>query len=126
MNFTAEAILTSNFQPFLHALSQPPPQSSDVPEDVSPAVLGALIERLVLDPPRNWGEEPRESFHYALRMRYNRIATRVPQPVESAMFLIELMDSQDIKLAKHVQKIGPRGTSSLDACKEMLTGVETR
>ena len=42
------------------------------------------------------------------------------------MFLIDLLDSQDSRLARLVQRTGPRGTASLDACKEMLLGVETR
>lgn len=42
------------------------------------------------------------------------------------MFLTELLDSQDSRLAKHVQRIGPRGTASIEACTEMLGGVETR
>lgn len=46
--------------------------------------------------------------------------------VESAMFLDELLSAQDSRLAKLVQRVGPRGTASIEACKEMLAGVETR
>lgn len=52
--------------------------------------------------------------------------TRIPPAVESAIFLMGLMDSQDSRLARLVQRAGPRCTATLDACKEMLAGVETR
>ena len=42
------------------------------------------------------------------------------------MFMMDLLDSQDSRLARLVQRTGPRGTASLDTCKEMLAGVETR
>ena len=52
--------------------------------------------------------------------------TRIPAAVDSAMFLTDLLDSQDSRLARLVQRAGPRGTANLDACKDMLAGVETR
>ncbi|KAK3724076.1 CCR4-NOT core subunit cdc39 [Vermiconidia calcicola] len=122
----ADAILTNNLQPFLHALSAPAPQAVDHQEDVSPPVLAALIERLIQEPPRNWGEEQRENLNYAIRVRYNRLGTRIPPAVESAMFLIDLLESQDSRLARLVQQSGPRGTGNLEACKDMLSRVETR
>lgn len=121
----ADAILTNNLQPFLHALSSPSPQASEQ-EDVWPSVLATLIERLIQEPPRNWGEESRENLNYAIRMRYRGWNTRIPSAVESAMFVIELLESPDSRLARLVQQTGPRGTSNLDACKEMLARAETR
>lgn len=126
MTLPADAILTNNFQPFLHTLSSPPQPNSDLQEDVSPLVLATLIERLIQEPPRNWGEEQRENLNYAIRVRYQRLNARMPQAVESAMFLIDLLESSDSRLARIVQRSGPRSTASLDACKEMLAGVETR
>ena len=59
-------------------------------------------------------------------MRYNRLNSRVPPAVESTMFLIDLLESPDSRLARLVQRAGPRTTANLDACKEVLAGVETR
>ena len=42
------------------------------------------------------------------------------------MYLIDLLESQDSRLARVVQRAGPRGTSSIEACTEMLAGLETR
>ena len=42
------------------------------------------------------------------------------------MFMMSLMDSQDSRLARLVQRSGPRGTASHEACRDMLAGVETR
>ncbi|KAK5169697.1 CCR4-NOT core subunit cdc39 [Saxophila tyrrhenica] len=122
----ADAILTNNLHPFLQAASSPPPPSNEYPEDASPSVLAALLERLMQEPPRNWTEEQRENLIYAVKVRYNRLGARIPPALESAMFVMELLESQDSRLARLLQRTGPRGTSSLDACKEMLAGVETR
>ena len=81
---------------------------------------------MIQEPPRTWGEEHRENLNYAIKVRYSRLNTRIPPAVESAMFLFDLLDSQDSRLARLVQRTGPRGTASLDACKDMLAGVETR
>lgn len=43
------------------------------------------------------------------------------------MFLDELLaPTQDNRLAKHVEQLGPKVTASPEACKEMLAAVETR
>ena len=122
----ADAILANNFQQFLHALSTPPRQSTDSPEDIWPSVLATIIERLINDPPRNRGEEQRENLFYAIKVRYNRLNARIPPAVESAMFLAELLDAQDSRLARLVQRTGPRGTSALEACRDMLAAAENR
>lgn len=122
----ADAILTSSWQPFLAALSTPTSLQSAEQEDARPLVIASLIERLLQEPPRNWGEEQRENLNYAIRVRYTRLNSRIPPAIESAMFLVDLLDSPDSRLARLVQRTGSRGTASLDACKEMLGGAETR
>lgn len=123
MTTLADAILTTIFQSFLSALASAPTSPQD---DPSPLVLASVIERISQEPPRNWGEEQRENFFYAIKVRYRTLNARMPSAVESAMYITELLDSPDSRLAKHVQHTGPRGTATLDACKEMLAGVETR
>ena len=124
---TAEAILTNNLQAFFTSLIQPQPQATDPQsEDVWPPVIATLIERLIQEPPRNWGEEQRENLIYAIKVRYSKLGTRIPPAIESALFLMTLLDSQDGRLARLAQRTGPKGTASLDACKEMLAVAETR
>ena len=125
----ADVILTNSFQSFLHALSSPAPnvnQITDQQDDIWPAALAALIERFIQEPPPSWGEEQRENLGHAIKVRYHRLNVCIPSAVESAMVLMNLLDSQDSRLARRVQKLGPRGTANLDACREMLAGVETR
>lgn len=123
----AEAILTNSLQPFLTSLIHPQTQPSDPQsEDVWPSVLAVLIERLILDPPRNWGEEQQENLIYAIKVRYNKLGARIPPAIESALFIMTLLDSSDGRLARLVQRAGPKGTASLDACKEMLASAEPR
>jgi CCR4-NOT transcription complex subunit 1 len=123
---TAEAIFANNFQPFLASLSFNAPQTSEIDRDLAPNVLVQILERLLNDPPRSFGEEQKENLIYAIQVRYNRLGERVPPPVESVMVLVKLLESPDSRLAKLLQRTGSRGTASLDACKEMLAGVETR
>ncbi|KAF7188666.1 General negative regulator of transcription subunit 1 [Pseudocercospora fuligena] len=121
----ADAILSQTFQSFLSTLATPQPTDPD--NELSPSVLAAIVDRLLQEPPRNWGEEQRENLFYAIRVRYSRLNMRVPPEVESAMLLDALLASpQDSRLAKRIQQAGPRVTSSLDACKDILSGVETR
>ncbi|KAF2724551.1 Not1-domain-containing protein [Polychaeton citri CBS 116435] len=115
----ADAILASNFSNFLSSLASPQ-------EDVPAAVIASTLDRLLQDPPKNWSEEQRTDLAYAIRVRYNRLQSRIPPAIAAAMSLTTLLESSDSRLAKLVQRTGPRGTSSVDSCKEMLTGVETR
>ncbi|KAK5131089.1 hypothetical protein LTR08_001307 [Meristemomyces frigidus] len=121
----ADAIFASSTQPFLTALITPPPTPHGQ-DDLSPLVLASIIERLGQDPPQEWGERQREDFIYAIKMRYQKLGARIPAAVESSLYLNEMLESPDSRLAKVVQRTGPLGTASLDACKDMLTSVETR
>jgi CCR4-NOT transcription complex subunit 1 len=89
-------------------------------------VLASIIERISQYPSPDWGERQSEDLGYAIKMRYQKLGKRMPQAVESALYLDDLLKSQDSRLAKAVQKAGPRCTSSLEASKEMLASVETR
>lgn len=103
-------------------------QHSDPESDLPASVLASIVERLMLDPPRNWGDEQREGLFYAIRLRFNndRVRMRIPPAIELASSLDELLNAQDSRLANLVRRTGPHGTSSLQACTEMLAGVETR
>ena len=121
---TADTALSPILQPFLTSLVNPSPPGSQ--DDVSPPVLAAIIERLSQDPPQDWGENQRENFTYAIKMRYQKMGARTPAAVDTAMFLNDLLESPDSRLARAVQRAGPQSTANLNACKEMLASVETR
>nr|POF13281.1 general negative regulator of transcription subunit 1 [Quercus suber] len=121
----ADHILLDSYQSFLSTLASPQsPQTGQ--EDSLSAVLASIVERLNKDRPRAFGEQHFENLKYAVQVRYRTLNTRMPPALESAVFLTDLLDSQDSRLAKHVQRIGPRGTATLEACTEMLAGIETR
>ena len=120
---SADAIFTTTLQQFLSTIS---PRNGEPSDDLSPLVLASIVERLAQNPPQNWGEEQRENLAYAMTMRYRSLQVRMPPTIQSSLYLHELLGSQDSRLAKHIQRTGLRGTASIEACKEMLAGVETR
>ncbi|KAK5676125.1 CCR4-NOT core subunit cdc39 [Elasticomyces elasticus] len=123
----AEAALTDLWQPFLSTLINPSSnQAGLLHDDVSPEILALIVERISQDPPRDFGERQKEDLGIAIKMRYQKLDSRVPAAVDSAMYLTSLLDLPESRLARTVQRAGPRGTANLDACKEMLAGVETR
>lgn len=126
MIHAADLILTNSFQTFLAALSLNTPYDGQDNLSIPAPVVASVIDSLLQEPPRNWSEDQRVDLFYAIRVRYSRLSTRVPPVVESAMFIVDLVDSQDGRLARHVQRTGKKGTASLEACKEMLAYVETR
>ena len=119
MTAIADAALTETWQPFLSTLI-------NLQDDVSPDILALIIERISQDPPRDFGERQKEDLVYAIKMRYQKLNSRIPAAVDSALYLTALLDLPDSRLARTVQRTGSRGTASLDACKDMLAGVETR
>lgn len=116
---SADALLTACFPSFLSSIVDPE-------ADVDPSVLAAIVERLIKAPTKD--DNQRENFFYAIRVRYiTRLNSRIPPTIESAMFLDELLaPTQDNRLAKHVEQLGPQVTASAEACKDMLAAVETR
>lgn len=95
-------------------------------EDLSPDYLAALIERLIQDPPQGWDEDKKVSLAYAVQMRYQQTHQQIPGIVESKLLLVELTDGSHNPLVKLVQRAGPHGTTTVEACKEMLASAETR
>lgn len=46
--------------------------------------------------------------------------------MESALTLMEVLDTSDGRLARHIQRAGPECMASLEACRDMLAGVPTQ
>nr|OQO20171.1 hypothetical protein B0A51_13367 [Rachicladosporium sp. CCFEE 5018] len=119
-----DAILTSNFSSFLSAVALKQPSSTNT--NVSDDVIASIVDRLVQDPPRIWGEEQRENLKYATLGRYSDLKKRPPTSVESAIALMELLESSDGRLARQIQRAGPECTATLEACRDVLAGVPTQ
>ena len=104
-----------------------PPQTAngESQDDVPPTFLAAVLDRLIHDPPRNWNDESKTGLICAIRMRYQKLNIPIPMEINSTMQLLELLSAQN-GLVRLVQRQGPKGTASLDACKEMLASAETR
>jgi CCR4-NOT transcription complex subunit 1 len=68
-------------------------------------VIASIIERIIQDPPRNWGEEQRENLKFATLGRYSELKQRPPPIVQSIITLMDMLDSQDGRLARHVQPV---------------------
>ncbi|KAK4994590.1 CCR4-NOT core subunit cdc39 [Elasticomyces elasticus] len=82
-------------------------------------------ERIIQEPPRTWNEDSKTSLQYALKLRYHRLDIHIPVAVSATLSLIEIFATHSA-LVRLVQRAGPESTASLDACKEMLAGAETR
>ncbi|GIZ37484.1 hypothetical protein CKM354_000092900 [Cercospora kikuchii] len=122
----AASLLTATFPLFLQTLAAQPLHAADTDVDPAPSVLASIIERVIHDP-RGLSDELRENLFYAVRIYYRTRGLRTPYAVESAMLLDELLQSQqDSRLVKRLQHEGPQATASLEACKEVLAGAETR
>ncbi|KAF2198562.1 Not1-domain-containing protein [Delitschia confertaspora ATCC 74209] len=119
----ADAILSNNYQEFIRTISSP---NLNEPDDLPPAFLAAIIERLLMEPPRDWNEDNTTHLVYALQSRYTSLGLPIPTEVHSVLFLPDLTDASHNPLVKIVQRAGPKATASVEACKDMLSSVETR
>lgn len=103
--------------PFLNIVATP-----NASNDISPAYIARIIEKLSRDPPRNWDTEMEQSWTAALHRRYE--GTRVPPEILGALLIVELL--QGSSLVRVIQRGGARGTSSIQNCQDVLAGVEMR
>ncbi|KAK3679271.1 CCR4-NOT core subunit cdc39 [Recurvomyces mirabilis] len=122
-----DSILGDLWQSFLPSLANPQlDHNGGVQDAVAPEVLASIIERINQNPPRDFGDRQREDIVIAIKMRYQKLNARIPNAVEAVLYLTTLLEIPESRLARVVQRIGPRSTSSVEACKEMLAGVENR
>jgi CCR4-NOT transcription complex subunit 1 len=99
--------------------------TTETGDDLPPAYLATLVDRLLQTPPRTWSDETQANLNYAIRARYEKLNQQVPSEVMSTLQLAELIGPTN-NLVKLVQSTGASATSSLDACKLMLASAETR
>lgn len=115
----ADAILSSGLDTFLSALSEP----TDVHDTIPSPILASIIERLVHNPPRNWNDDKKSTLQYAVRLRYNRLNSSLPYAVGAALTLADLYSPQNA-LVRLIHQVGPKGTQSVDSCRDLLSRVE--
>lgn len=118
----ADAILANNFENLLNTIMNP---TSDTGDDLPPSYLCSLLDRIIQDPPRNWNEDHKMSLEYAVQQRYQKMQSAVPSEVSATLHLSELLGPTN-PLVRLVQRAGPRATSTLDLCRDMLASAETR
>ena len=69
-------------------------------------------------------EGPAEEGHNAEEMRYQALRATIPDEIDATLQLIDLTNTSLNPLIKLVQRAGPRGTETVDACKEWLVSVK--
>jgi CCR4-NOT transcription complex subunit 1 len=99
--------------------------TSESNDDLPSPYLHKLLDRLIHSPPPSWNEESRNNLHFAVRSRFEKLGIPVPSDIANLLQLSESMAGSN-QLIKVLLDAGPRGTSSLDECKEMLMNIETR
>lgn len=62
----------------------------------------------------------------ALQYRYQTLQRQMPVEVEAALQLVELSNASQNPLVKLIQNAGPRGTETVESCKETLASAEAR
>jgi len=122
----ADAIISNNLQSFFQMLGNSSAAAlHDQSEDESPSSIANVIDRLAQDPPRNWNGESHQRLITALQSRYRAAQMIVPVEVSSTVLLFDLL-AKDNTLTRLVQRQGPRGTESIEACKATLESAESR
>lgn len=119
---SADAILSDAFETFLTAVSDP--TAAENPNAPTSEYLAAIVDRLIHDPPRLWNDERRSSLQYALQVRYSRSSNVIPYAVGAALFNVARLSSPR-PLINILQEQGPRATDSAEACKTLLSQVDT-
>ncbi|KAJ4305510.1 CCR4-NOT core subunit cdc39 [Kalmusia sp. IMI 367209] len=119
----ADAILGAIADDLLLAIAHPDPSQFD---DITPAYLVALIERILQEPPSEWSDENPAKLTYALQLRYQTLHATMPIELESVLQLVELSNGSQNPLVKLIKRAGPGATESIESCKEALSTAETR
>jgi CCR4-NOT transcription complex subunit 1 len=99
--------------------------TSESGDDLPVSYLHKLLDRLVHRPPPSWNEENRHNLQFAVRSRFEKLGVELPAAISDILQLAEVMAGTN-PLIKVLNEAGPRGTSSVDECKEMLAHIETR
>lgn len=99
--------------------------ASESGDDLPIPYLQKLLDRLVHRPPPSWNDENRNNLHFAVRSRFEKLGVELPPTILNILQLSELMAGNN-QLIRLLSDTGPRGTSNLDECKEMLAHIEPR
>ncbi|KAF2730810.1 Not1-domain-containing protein [Polyplosphaeria fusca] len=116
----ADAVMNSIWKDLVMSIARP-----TQPDDMTTDYFAALVERLLQAPSYEGSHENGVSALYATHMRYQGMAVPMPAEIEALLQLPVLIDGNN-SLVELVRRAGPRATSTVDGCKELLVSVETR
>ncbi|KAH0130586.1 Not1-domain-containing protein, partial [Aureobasidium melanogenum] len=78
---------------------------------------------LILDPPRQWNKDVQEHLLGSLNERFVKLRTYPSSEVSAFIAFMDLIPA-NTALVRPVQREGPRATSSIDGCKDVLARVD--
>ncbi|KAI9673128.1 MAG: hypothetical protein M1817_002990 [Caeruleum heppii] len=122
----ADAILANNFLRFLEVLSTSSISGVKKHGELPTSILTTLIENLARSPPPNFNDEAKARLVFAVRLHYENQDMQVPVSVALAAQLIDLYDAKRQPLVRTLHRAGPHGTSSLDACRDLLQSASNQ
>ncbi|KAG8626601.1 hypothetical protein KVT40_005546 [Elsinoe batatas] len=115
----ADAIISTNLDPFLAALADP----RDPSDQINPQILASIIDRLVHNPPRIWTEEKKQTLQYAVQLRFKKLGASLPYAVGAAMAVADLASAPS-GLIRLLQQAGARATQTPEAARDLLSRAD--
>lgn len=85
--------------------------------------LASILFRLILDPPRQWNDEAQKHLIASLNDRFTKLRLLPPSEVSAFITFMDQI-TPNAALVRPVQREGPRATSSLDTCKDVIARVD--
>lgn len=123
----ADAIITNNLNNLFTTLNFPttPVAGTEQQDELSPASLAFIVDRLAQDPPRNWNVELQKKLELSIQNRYHNAGLLVPTEISSTFLLFSLLASGN-HLISLLQRSTSSCTETTDACKNMLDSAAGR
>ncbi|KAI9803030.1 MAG: hypothetical protein M1825_002265 [Sarcosagium campestre] len=115
----ADAILSNNFHRFLEVLSSSSASDDERHSDLQSSLIVQIVEGFTQYPPPNFNDDGRVRLSYAVQLRHQNLNTQVPIELSTALQLLDIVGARQT-LARVLQNAGPRSTSSLEACRDVL------
>ncbi|KUJ20497.1 Not1-domain-containing protein [Mollisia scopiformis] len=113
----ADAILSTNYTPFLQILAQP------LEDDVlSDEFVATIVDRFIQYHPPNFDQQAKKDLETAISYRYVGLDRAPPAIVLSALYLRSLLDGSN-PFASYIQQVGNGFTADEETCKTHLQNL---